>query len=220
MPNDVYETALVSFTEDLNRALRAAGSPSYSRLQQVSERLRARGGPDRVDVLTRSSTSERLTGRRLQPPPWPWVRSYVTVLHVVAESYGISPDSVGLLGEWKQKYDMVRAAADQATRRQASVGRHRKQDQPENADQSLPPAGAAVPGPVARDQADDRDGTRWEEVLGLPPQAGQRHWRQRYRDMAPESLNLYTYLESLAEVVRTYEPQVVPALLQGRGLCP
>jgi len=32
--------------------------------------------------------------------------------------------------------------------------------------------------------------------------------------MAPESLNLYTHMESLAEVVRTYEPQVIPALLQ------
>jgi len=214
MPNNVYETALDSFTEDLNRAFRAVGSPTYSQLQQVSERLRARGGADRVDVLTRSNTHERLHGRRLQPPPWPWVRSYVTVLRTVAANNGISPDSVGPLAEWKQKYDVVRAAADQAARRPASVGRHRKQDQRENTNRTVPVAGAALPGPAAHDQADDRDGARCGDFLRLPSQVGRPQWRHRYRSMTPESLSLYAYLESLAEVVRTYEPQVIPALLQ------
>jgi hypothetical protein len=214
MPTYVYETALDSFTEDLNRALRAAGSPSYTQLQQVSERLRSLGGADRVDVLTRSNTSERLTGRRLQPPPWPWVRSYVTVLHKVAEGNGISPESVGALDEWKQKYDVVRAAADQAGRRQGSVGRHRKQDSPDSARHAAPHAGAAGADPAKDDHADDRDAARWGEVLRLPPQATQAQWRYCYRGMAPESLNLYTNLESVAEAVRTYEPEVIPALLQ------
>jgi hypothetical protein len=214
MPNNVYETALGSFTEDLNRAFRAAGSPTYSQLQQVSEHLRARGGADRVDVLTRSNTHERLHGRRLQPPPWPWVRSYVTVLRTVAANNGISPDTVGPLAEWKRKYDVMRATADQAARRPASVGRHRKQDQPENTDRTAPVAGATLPEPAAQDQADDRDSARCGEVLRLPSQAGPLQWRHRYRGMAPESLNLYAHLESHAEVVRTYEPQVIPALLQ------
>jgi hypothetical protein len=209
MPNNVYETALDSFTEDLNRALRAAGSPTYSQLQQVSERLRARGGADRVDVLTRSNTHERLHGRRLQPPPWPWVRSYVTVLRAVAANNGISPDSIGLLAEWKQKYDVVRTAADEAARRPANMGRHRKQDQSGEAGLPVPPPGSTTPGP-----ADDRDPSHCGEVVRLPRQAGQLQWRHRYRGMAPESLDRYAYLESLAEVVRTYEPQVIPALLQ------
>jgi hypothetical protein len=137
----------------------------------------------------------------------------VTVLRAVAANNGISPGSIGPLADWKQKYDVVRAAADQVSRRPASVGRHRKQDQRENTDRTGPAAGAAAPTAAAHDQADDPDDSRCGGDLRLPGQAGLQ-WRHRYRGIAPESLNRYTRLESLAEVVRTYEPQVIPALLQ------
>lgn len=174
LPNDVYEAALDCFTEDLNVAHRTAGSPTYSQLQQVSERLRARGGADRVDVLSRSNTHEILHGRRPQPPKWSWVRSYISVLRTIAANNEISPDNIGPTAEWKRKYDAVRAAADQAARRPANVGRHRKQLQ----------------------------------------QTESLKWWQWGGNIALGSLNLYTYLESRAKVVRTYGPQIIPGLLQ------
>jgi Domain of unknown function (DUF5753) len=213
MPNDIYEIALESFTEDLKRAFRAAGSPSYRQLQQVSERLRARGGTDKVDVLTSSNTHERLHGRRQQPPPWPWVRSYVTVLRTVAGNNGFSPDSVGSLDEWKQKYDVVLAAYQ--ARRPVTTGRHRKPEQRQNTDQASSRAAGVAPAvSVTHDQADGGDSAHCGEVLRVPAQAGPLQWRHRYRGMSPESMDLYAYQESLAAVVRTYEPQVIPALLQ------
>lgn len=74
--------------------------------------------------------------------------------------------------------------------------------------------GAVLPDSAARDQTADRDDAPGGEILRLPSDAGPPQWRHRYRGMAPKSLNLYTHLESLAEVVRTYEPHVIPALLQ------
>jgi hypothetical protein len=199
MPDDEYEAAHDSFIEDLNRAFRAAGPPTYSQLQQVSERLRARGGAAKVEVLTRSNTHEILHGRRRQLPKWLWVRSFVTVLRSMATTSGFSADSIGTMDEWKRKYDAVRAAADQAARRPASVGRHRKQ------------GGQRSP---ALRQADARTDARDREVLRLLRQGGSPQWWHRYRDIAPESLDFYLYLESTAKVVRTYEQEVIPGLLQ------
>jgi hypothetical protein len=213
MPNDVYEAALDRFTEDLNLAHRAAGSPTYSQLQQVSERLRARGGADRVDVLSRSNTHEILHGRRPQPPKWSWVRSYVSVLRTIAANNEISPDSIGPTTEWKRKYDAVRAAANQAGRRPANVGRHRKQLQ-RNTKRTAPAAGMAPPDFAADDLTDAREDSLVGGVLRLHSQAEPLKWWHRGGDFAPGSLNLYIYLESRAKVVRTYGPQVIPGLLQ------
>ena len=123
MPDDRYEAAMSSFIEDLNHAFNAAGPPSFGELQQVSVRLRSRGGAAKVDVLTRSNTHEILRGRRQQPPKWHWVQSFVTVLNVIARLNGFPADTIGTLDEWKRKYDMVRAVADQAERQSVSVSR-------------------------------------------------------------------------------------------------
>jgi len=199
MPDDGYEAAHDSFIEDLNRAFRAAGPPTYSQLQQASESLRARGGAARVDVLTRSNTHEILHGRRRQLPKWPWVRSFVTVLRSMATTSGFSADSIGTMDEWKRKYDAVRAAADRAALRSASVGRHRKQSGQR---------------PPALHQADAQTDAWDSEVLRSLRQGGSPQWWHRYRDIAPEYLDFYLYLESAAKVVRTYEPEVIPGLLQ------
>jgi hypothetical protein len=199
MPDDGYEAAHDSFIEDLNRAFRAAGPPTYSQLQQVSERLRARGGAAKVDVLTRSNTHEILHGRRRQLPKWFWVWSFVTVLRSLATANGFSADSIGTMDEWKLKYDSVRAAADQAARRPASVGRHRKQSRQRS--------------PTLY-QADVQTAARGSEVLRLLRQGDAPRWWHRYRDIAPESLDFYLYLESAAKVVRTYKPEIISGLLQ------
>jgi Domain of unknown function (DUF5753) len=199
MAVDGYEAAHDSFIEDLNRAFRAAGPPTYSELQQVSEYLRARGGAARVDVLTRSNTHEILHGRRRQLPKWLWVWSFVTVLRSLATTSGVPAERIGTIDEWKRKYDAVRAAADRAARRPASAGRHRKQ------------GGQRSP---AFHQADAQTDARDSEVMRLLRQGGSPQWWHRYRDIAPESLDFYLYLESAAKVVRTYEPEVIPGLLQ------
>jgi hypothetical protein len=212
MPNDGYEDALHSFIEELNGAHRAAGSPSYGRLQQVSLCLRARGGAARIDMLSKANTHDILHHRRPKPPKWPWLRAYVIVLRAVAANNGISPDSIGSEAEWKRKSDAVWAAY-QATRRPASVGR-RKQAQQEDTDRTVPATGVAPPDLTAPDHADDREDDRAGEPPQLPSQAEPQQWWLRYRDIAPGSLNRYIYLESRAKVVRTYEPQVIPGLLQ------
>jgi hypothetical protein len=99
-------------------------------------------------------------------------------------------------------------------RQPGTVGRHRKQGQRESADPPGPASAADRSAPVAPCLPASASDDRVVAVPRLPAQPGRRHWRHRYRGMAPESLNRYTDLESRAEVVRTYEPEVCPALLQ------
>jgi hypothetical protein len=212
MHDDGYEAAYASFIEDLNRAFRAAGPPTYSQLQQASECLRARGGAARVEVLTRSNTNEILHGRRRQPPKWLWVRSFVTVLWSLATANGFSTDNIGTMDEWKWKYDAVRTAADQAARRPVSIGRHRKQG-----GQRSPVLHEADAQAAGAQTADAQTDARDSGVLRLLRQEGSPRWWHRYRDIAPAFLDFYLYLESAAKVVRTYEPEVIPGLLQAEA---
>ncbi|WP_245714769.1 helix-turn-helix domain-containing protein [Micromonospora inyonensis] len=59
---------------------------------------------------------------------------------------------------------------------------------------------------VAGDQA--------EAVIAVARQAKQRGWWQRYSDVLPDWFAAYVGMESEASVIRTYECQMVPGLLQ------
>lgn len=206
MSGDQYESAMEGFIAELNMALQAAGGPTYAELERVSERLRARGGADRVDVLTRSTTNEILNGRRLRPPRWQRVQSLLIVLRTIARNSGIPIEPIGTDTAWKRRHEAVSAAEAEA-RRSVSVGRHRKSA-----------------GPLSGTMQRSAPGRPDADLSGTPgtafaphPRAGGSRWLHQYRDIAPESLDAYSHLESAAKVVRTYEPQVFPSLLQAEA---
>lgn len=218
MSSDQYEAAMEGFVAELNRAHHAAGRPTYSELQRVSEHLRGRGGADRVDVLTRSNTNEILNGRRQRPPHWQWVKSFLIVLRTIAKNNAIATEPIGTDAGWKRRHDAVFAAAEAAAKRPVTVGRHRK------------PTGHAGPGSIApgtaivpaqSSAAAEPEGAKVGAMLAEPFQsrwhAGGPRWWQRYRDIAPQWLDAYLCLESAAKVVRTYEPRVLPGLLQAES---
>lgn len=60
------------------------------------------------------------------------------------------------------------------------------------------------------------DGDQAEAVIAVARQAKQRGWWQRYSDVLPDWFTTYVGMESEASVIRTYECQMVPGLLQTR----
>lgn len=201
--SDRYEAAMEGFISELNRAHQAAGQPTYSELQRVSERLRTRGGADRVDVLTRSNTNEILKGRRRRPPQWQWLQSFLIVLRTIARNNGIAAERIGTNAEWRRRHAAVFAATRAVAGRPVSVGRHRKPAGHPGTDSAESPAHTQK----------TADGIGCEPFQPRRQAAGQQWWH-RYRGIAPEWLDAYIHLESTAKVVRTYEPQVIPGLLQ------
>jgi hypothetical protein len=57
-------------------------------------------------------------------------------------------------------------------------------------------------------------GEQAEAVIAVARQAKQRGWWQRYNDVLPDWFTTYVGMESEASVIRTYECQMVPGLLQ------
>lgn len=57
-------------------------------------------------------------------------------------------------------------------------------------------------------------GTEIEGFLALAREANQPGWWHKFRDVLPEWFSAYVSLESEAAVIRLYEPQYVPGLLQ------
>ncbi|NMO57599.1 helix-turn-helix domain-containing protein [Actinoplanes sp. TBRC 11911] len=53
-----------------------------------------------------------------------------------------------------------------------------------------------------------------EAVIAVARQAKQRGWWQRYSDILPDWFSTYVGMESEASVIRTYECQMIPGLLQ------
>ncbi len=57
-------------------------------------------------------------------------------------------------------------------------------------------------------------GNEIEDFLSLAREANQPGWWHKFRDVLPEWFSAYVSLESEAAVIRLYEPQYVPGLLQ------
>jgi hypothetical protein len=58
------------------------------------------------------------------------------------------------------------------------------------------------------------EGDQAEAVIAVARQAKQRGWWQRYTDVLPDWFSTYVGMESEASVIRTYQCQMVPGLLQ------
>ncbi|MDG4829895.1 helix-turn-helix transcriptional regulator [Solwaraspora sp. WMMD1047] len=58
------------------------------------------------------------------------------------------------------------------------------------------------------------DGEQAEAVIAVARQARQRGWWQRYNDVLPDWFVTYVGMESEASVIRSYECQMIPGLLQ------
>ncbi|MCL6732480.1 helix-turn-helix domain-containing protein [Streptomyces neyagawaensis] len=56
--------------------------------------------------------------------------------------------------------------------------------------------------------------TEIEDFLSLAREANQPGWWHKFRDVLPDWFSAYVSLESEAQVIRLYEPQYVPGLLQ------
>ncbi|WP_328471783.1 helix-turn-helix domain-containing protein [Streptomyces sp. NBC_00448] len=57
------------------------------------------------------------------------------------------------------------------------------------------------------------------DFLTLVDKANESGWWQSYRDVLPGRFGVYVSLESAASQIRSYEPQVVPGLLQTPAYC-
>jgi hypothetical protein len=58
------------------------------------------------------------------------------------------------------------------------------------------------------------DGEERESFLALARRADNSGWWHRYSDILPDWLEMYLGLEQASSIIRTYEPQLVPGLLQ------
>ncbi|MFI0352675.1 DUF5753 domain-containing protein [Actinomadura sp. 9N407] len=110
MSEDVRARSLDAFIEDLNRIRKAAGPPSYGRLESLSRRLENQGASVcgvRVITLAKSTANDILTGVRRDRPKWEWVASYWAVLRLIAEQGGMDPGRLGPLEAWRRRYEAI-----------------------------------------------------------------------------------------------------------------
>jgi hypothetical protein len=212
MADDGNKADLDSFIADLKRAWRAVGGPSYAQLEYLSAQVlrQRRSEGVRFMVLAPSTTSEILSGRRKQVLKWPWVLTFLTVLQVAARRGGIDTAVVGTIDEWKRKHEAV-LAAGQAPPHSVRAGGQRQRGAHEYVSVIDPLRAAAA----VRD-ADNEANALLAAFLAVVQQAGasRRPHGCPDRETAPEWLELYSNLESDAEVIRAYETEVVPGLLQ------
>lgn len=216
MSVDEYEAALSAFITALKQAWYAAGKPSYINLQQLSEQVRKHRRSDGVEllVLTKSTAHGTLSGRGVRPPKWPLVLTFVTVLHAAARRAGIDPARIGTVGEWKRRHEALCAAEQAAERPVNPRGRHAKPSPHRAGVLSRTAALASLEVVAPHADGDVAEDAWFDEVLGRARRTDRPQWWCGYHDVAPEWLELYLHLESLAEVIRTYESQVIPGLLQ------
>lgn len=88
------DEAAPRFVADLVRLRRAAGMPSYSTLERLSDHR-----------LSRSTMSDILTGKRVRLPEWRFVAAFVAACRAVAEENDLEPARLGTPADWKRRWD-------------------------------------------------------------------------------------------------------------------
>lgn len=199
--------SLAGFIARLNLAMNQAGHPSLTELETTAHQLARdnRGGDLRLEPLYRTTTQAILAGNRLGVPRWPWVLSFVTVLHAIARRNGIPPEDVGAIAEWRQWHQAVAAAAP--------PGPLPAWDRQDNwtADQADHHTALAV---ITRPGHGFDQDELLSEFVQLIKRGGARQGWDGYGDVVRSDLRVYMTLESYATRVRMYAPGLVPVLLQ------
>lgn len=223
MSDDDRAPALKHFIAELNGIWRAAGPPSYAEFEAISRKFTQPVQPSglRVMTLPHATTQGILTGQRRTLPKWPWVASFVTVLRAVAARNGINPESLGTLADWKAKH----MAADESLRRVKSADH-----EPDESDDPLVTDMCTVPMAINRRRhrrntlvptADgqvltyaEREPAGRANLLALAKRFSTSGWWHDYRDVIPEWCETYLSLEPAATLIRSYETELIPDLLQ------
>jgi hypothetical protein len=202
---DTRPPALVAFTDALWQARIKAGPLSYEEFEKRSVKVLGR-----ARILYGSTVHGWLRDlRRQQPPPWPRVHDFWTVLRVIAAEHGIDPDSLGTLAELKRLHE----EADRAQRLAGVPGAGREENALPGADlgHELGPL-SILRQRSARvySEADIRN----DEVLASIRRKIGVGWWHSYRDVVPAWFGTYLSLEAAACLIRVYSTAVVPGLLQ------
>ncbi|HEU5158669.1 MAG TPA: DUF5753 domain-containing protein [Streptosporangiaceae bacterium] len=186
MSNDERDRIVGEFTAELNWAWSRAGQGSYRDAARQSRQLISGPGKPNspMQVLVPSTTWRIMAGRRRTLPTWAMVFSLLTVLRDTAERHGVPPDTLGTLKSWKTKHEAAQAAL-----RELGHGPRPRHDPADPA-----PWGPGDPAPV-----DEDDSLLW--------------WRP-YAAVVPDWFQRYLTLESVASLIRSYETQYIPGLLQ------
>lgn len=92
------DKAAQRFAKDLVRLRRAAGMPSYSTLERLSEHR-----------LSRSTMSDVLTGKRVRLPEWRFVAAFVAACRAAADESDLEPAELGTPADWKRRWDAAAA---------------------------------------------------------------------------------------------------------------
>jgi hypothetical protein len=222
MPDDDRELAQKWFIAELNTIWMAAGPPSFAEFEILSAKLAQPLPPSglRMVVLTHSTTQRILAGQGRTLPKWQWIASFVTVLRAVAARNGVDQECLGTLEEWKAKHAKAVAAI-----------RRTKDHDGQDADDEAASDGLAMPSAaVNRRQAGagvlttladgpllihaDSERARRASVLALVRRVRTLGWWQDYRDVVPDWFEIYLSLEPAATLIRTYETEFIPDLLQ------
>jgi hypothetical protein len=207
--SDTYAAARGAFIAALRRAWHAAGKPSYQELELLSAQVIKRHLADEPELvqLATSTMQGILSEQRVRPPKWPRVLTFVVVLHEAARKAGADPARIGTVADWKRRHEQL-CAAEMAARQLAGIGDGRPDSFSSSGEAN--PQAAALP-----DHLDDaEEDARLGEVLGLVRQAGEPQWWHEYRELVPDRLGFYLYLESIAKMIRMYKTQALPGLLQ------
>lgn len=210
MPDDMRPPALVAFTEALRQAWIKAGPLSYKEFEKRSEKVLGR-----AHSLSATTVHGMLRDlRRQQPPRWPRVHNFWTVLRVIAAEHGIDPDSLGTLAELKHLHEAA-DPAQRPTQRLAgtpgSVGR--EENALLNADLGHKLGPLYIPGQRSTPVYSEAD-VRNDEMLALIRRKIGVEWWHSYRDVVPAWFGTYLSLERATSLIHVYDTAVVPGLLQ------
>jgi hypothetical protein len=202
---DTRPPALVAFTDALWLAWVKAGPLSYEEFEKRSVKVLGR-----ARILDRSTVHGWLRDlRRQQPPRWPRVHDFWTVLRAVAVEHGIDPDSLGTLAELKRLHE----AADRAQRLAGVPGAGREENAPSGADLGHELGPLYIPGQRSAPVYSEADVQNDEVLASIRRKIGVGWWYS-YRDVVPAWFGTYLSLEAATSLIHVYDTAVVPGLLQ------
>lgn len=189
--NNARDEITHAFFEDMKRLHLQAGRPTLKEIEATSKQLDGR-------VLSRSTIHDILNGKRTRLPNWQVVSSFVAVCRIHAEQNEARLDQFATEEEWHHRWYVAgRSCTDTA---QWPV--------------TYDTTGDSEPAVRRRHSSDDLMKAQRATMLALAGHCSEMSWWHDYHDVVPCFFETYLSLEPTAELIRAYEPSVVPDLLQ------